>query len=85
MRTTQGCELFGELIEDDFPIRLTGGIQRLHARLQRLQIIDGSTWFRLMGVRELRLNLFEVLLDLLLVELDGIDIRPQLAEALVED
>jgi hypothetical protein len=38
-----------------------------------------------MHFRELRLDLFEVLLDLLLVELDRIDIRSELADALVDD
>src|SRR5271170_3031811 len=33
----------------------------------------------------LTLDLFNVLLDLLLAELQGIDIRPQLAETLIED
>ncbi len=38
-----------------------------------------------MDFLELRLDLFEVLLDLLLVGLNRIDIRPQLAQPLVED
>jgi hypothetical protein len=38
-----------------------------------------------MDFRQLRLDLFEVLLDLLLTRLNRIDIRPQFAEALVED
>ncbi len=85
MRTAQGREFLGELVEDNFLVGFASGIQRLHARLQCLKIVDGSARSRLMDFRELRLDLFEVLLDLLLIRLDRIDVRPQLAQALVED
>ena len=85
MRTAQGREFLGELIEDNLPVGFASGIQRLHTRLQRLQIVDGGARSGLTGFRKLRLDLFEVLLDLLLIRLDRIDVRPQLAEALVED
>ena len=85
MRAAQGGELFRELIEDSLLIVLPGGIDGADARFECLDVVGRRARTRPTEFFELGLDLFDVLLDLLLTELQGIDVGAQLAHALVED
>ena len=85
MRGTEGRKLPRKLVEDDLLIGLSGSVEGADARFERLNVIGGCAWACPTEFLKLRLNLFEVLLDLLLIELQGIDVCAQFAEALVED